>query len=263
MPRKFGKIREPIISIKRIKRGVPEKEEWPMSFGKKERFISNPLYLDTVVNINTKNKSPKILIMGPGLGEEIIEFDSFLKTHKHINPQIESLGITNQLTKDALKTVKKDHSLGIALEEIDPENPIHKQAIKKLIGRFDYIIAPVSVGIHTRYPAYNCFLCALALKPQGEARINIMNPESIKSHMDLYKHQLTETSEQYTPTEIRNITANFKLAKLNYNQVSKIEKIIYRMLNSYFKKDVKDQFFIKIRTDSSSKHQIIVIKRNY
>lgn len=262
--RKVGKIRKPLPNVDKIKSGqYLEEHEWRKN-GDKDRFIDNSIYFNLIKGINRNNKSPKILILGPGIGEEVIELNKILKILK-LNPEIESLGLTNQLTKKAKEVIKKDHSKNLALEEIDPNNPEHKKLINSLKEKFDYILAPTSIGIHTRYPAYNCFLCALALKPKGEARITILSEDFSQSYIDLYKHQLeTKEAYGYKEREISKIEHELRFAQRMKSQTKTIVPTIYRMLNSYLKKDIREQYTVDIQPDSFNlRSSILYIKRNY
>lgn len=260
----IGRIREALPNVKKIINGeYLEVHEWPKN-GHKERFIDNPIYVNVVKSISKNNKNPKILILGPGIGEEVIELNKTLRGFK-INPEIESLGLTNQLTENAKEAIKKDHSRNLALEEIDPSNPEHKELISNLREKFDYVIAPTSVGIHTRYSAYNGFLCALALKPKGEARITILKENFSQDHIDLYKHQLeTKDAYRYTEREVLKIQNELRLALRLKAQTKTMVPTIYRMLDSYFKKDMRKQYTVEVQSDNyDMRYSILYIKRNY
>lgn len=262
--KKIGRIREPLPNVKGIieKRHL-EIQEWPKN-GHEGRFIDNPIYFHVVKSILKNNKSPRILVLGPGIGEEVVELSRVLKGLK-VNPEIESLGLTNQLTKKAKEVIKKDHSKNLALEEIDPSNAEHKKLINSLKEKFDYILAPTSIGIHTRYSAYNGFLCALALKPKGEARITILSEDFSQNYIDLYKHQLeTKEAYGYKERETAKIEQELKLALRIKTQTKTIVPTIYRLLNSYFKRDVREQYTVDIQPDSFNlRSSILYIKRNY
>lgn len=262
--KKIGRIREPLPNVKGIiEKKYLEIQEWPKN-GHEGRFIDNPIYFHVVKSILKNNKSPRILVLGPGIGEEVVELSRVLKGLK-VNPEIESLGLTNQLTENAKKTISKDHSQNMALEEIDPNNAEHKKLIANLREKFDYVIAPTSVGIHTRYSAYNGFLCALALKPKGEARITILKENFSQDHIDLYKHQLeTKDAYRYTEREVLKIQNELRLALRLKAQTKTMVPTIYRMLDSYFKKDMRKQYTVEVQSDNyDMRYSILYIKRNY
>lgn len=262
--KKIGRIREPLPNVKGIiEKKYLEIQEWPKN-GHEGRFIDNPIYFHVVKSILKNNKSPRILVLGPGIGEEVVELSRVLKGLK-VNPEIESLGLTNQLTENAKKTISKDHSQNMALEEIDPNNAEHKKLIANLREKFDYVVAPTSVGVHTRYSAYNGFLCALALKPEGEARITIIKEGFSQNYIDLYKHQLeTKEAYGYKEREIAKIEQELKLALRIKAQTKTIVPTIYRLLNSYFKRDVREQYSVTVQIDKyDTKNGILYIKRNY
>ena len=98
-----------------------KKEIWP-AFGQEYRyshifikkFSEKPfLHLKKI-----KKEKPKIMVLGAGLGVDLIEFKKALNLIK-INPTIDVLSLTKSLSPRAKKIVNKDYSQNKAIETID------------------------------------------------------------------------------------------------------------------------------------------------
>lgn len=262
IPKKLGKIREPASANKYIKLGHSEIPVWHNVIGSKKRFYENYLYSDLIARFPSKKSKPKILVIGAGIGEELIELKNHLNAKK-IKPKIETLGITKILTDKASKVVSKDHSMNLCLEEIDIKNPEHKKLIKSLRENFDVVAAPISAGVHTPHIAYNCFLCALMLKPEGVAKIHVLSEKMIKNYLDNSKHYINERSFDFSEPELKDAKSQFRFIQKNYIQTQRLIPTVYRMLESYLGKEAAKSYKIEIKPDNlNSNYNILEITRN-
>lgn len=247
----FGKIRKPANHNLDIREGRLETSVWGNNIGTKKRFYNNYLYSDLVNNFPSKNKKPKILVIGAGIGEELIELKNHLYAKK-INPKIETMGITKMLSNKAKKVVHKDYSINLNLEEIDIKNPAHKKLIETLRNNYDVVAAPMSVGIHTSYIAYNCFLCSLMLKPNGVAKIQLLSDSVIKNYLENNKHYINERPFDFTKSELKVEKSKLRQLQRNYAQTQRLIPTVYRMLESYLGKGVAKSYMIEIKPDISN-----------
>jgi len=133
------------------------------------RFLSEKP-LDFLISL--KKKKPKIMILGPGYGGEIVGLNRFLN-YRNIFPEIDVLGLTSTVAVDARQLIKNDYSQRVSLEEIGANPKRFSELIQKLKGEYDLIVASLSVGFHTDYPVHNCFYSAMMLAPNGEAYIDV------------------------------------------------------------------------------------------
>lgn len=113
-----------------------------------------------------KTKDPAIFILGPGKGKEVEVLNSLLDG-KHSS--IDTIGITNQLSAEAGKIVRKDYSPDISkLSKKDLfENFNHLKFVKK----YDYIYTNLGPVYHTNVPEIAILKLTSMLKPSGMARI--------------------------------------------------------------------------------------------
>lgn len=257
----LNRIRKPASANQYVKDGHSEIPVWGNIIGSKKRFYENYLYSDLINHFPFKNKKPKILIVGAGIGEELIEFKNHLNAKK-IKPKIETMGITKMLTDKASKVVSKDHSMNLCLEEIDIKNPAHKNLIKSLRDNFDIVVAPMSAGVHTPYIAYNCFLCSLMLKPEGVAKIHVLSEKMIKNYLDNSKHYINERPFDFSEPELKDAKSQFRFIQKNYIQTQRLVPTVYRMLESYLGKEVAKSYKIEIKPDNfNSNYNVLEITR--
>ena len=123
--------------------------------------------------IALKKRNPKVMVLGPGIGLDLIELKRYLERFE-IDPEIDTFAITKALDVDAKKlTVTNEFAFNTPLELIDPKNPEHNAFVNHVTNRYDLVIAPLSVGFHTHYPAQNSFKSALMLTKGGEAFVQL------------------------------------------------------------------------------------------
>lgn len=123
--------------------------------------------------IALRKRNPKVMVLGPGLGLDLIELKRYLE-HYGIDPEIDTFAITKALDQDAKElTVTNEFAFNTPLELIDPKKPEHNAFVEHVINRYDLVVAPLSVGFHTHYPAQNSFKSALMLNKGGEAFVQL------------------------------------------------------------------------------------------
>lgn len=122
--------------------------------------------------INLKKKSPKIMVIGPGVGLDLIVLTREL-SYFGIEPQLDVFGLTKTISTDAQKVVRTDYSQSVALETIGSDPEKYSELINAVQGVYDLVIGSNSVGFHTNYPAHNCFYSAMMLNVGGEAYIDV------------------------------------------------------------------------------------------
>jgi hypothetical protein len=137
-----------------------KKELW----GKNGEVIHNPKVITSDL-INLRNNS-SIMILGPGKGAEVLFMSKFIKSRK---PQIDTLGLGNQLTEDAKAVIRKDYSPG--LEKIKPTDLFEHFNHLKFVRKYDYIYSAYGPALHTKYHEITILKIASMLKPGGFARI--------------------------------------------------------------------------------------------
>lgn len=128
---------------------------------------------------NLKKTNPKIMILGPGDGEYILDLHKTLNK-LNINPEIDVLGLSNSITSKVKKKIRTDYSQGISFEELWNYPEKYKSIIRDFLGKYDLIEASYSTGYHTNYSEKTSFYTALMLAPQGEAYV-LIRPESVSS----------------------------------------------------------------------------------
>jgi len=190
-----------------------KKESWP-AFGKAHRFeiiyVKKFKQLPLEFLKKNKNKKPKIMILGAGLGEDI----KLLKTElqkDNIKPNVDVFSLTKSISETAKKEIRKDYSINKALETINFKE--NKRLVSKIKEKYDLVIAPLSVGVYTDHVAYNLFLTSKLLRPKGKAYVEVLkNNNLIKKFTrfnELFNKQFKETAE-------------FKI-----NQINENEKYLY------------------------------------
>lgn len=173
--RKKSKVHASIIDEKTGRRKI-ESTAWveDMIKERKENWLSvgDEIYpqVDNLIRqdlLHLKNKKqPDIFVLGPGKGIEVVFINELL--HKK-TPKIDTLSITNQLSKDAKKIIRKDYSPDIkTLSKKDLfENFNHLKFVKK----YDYIYTNMGPIEHTRVQEIAILKLASMLRQGGIARV--------------------------------------------------------------------------------------------
>ena len=183
-----------------------KKEKWP-AFGQEYRYIhafikkfsEKPfLHLKKI-----KKEKPKIMVLGAGLGVDLIEFKKALNLIK-INPTIDVLSLTKSLSPRAKKIVNKDYSQNKAIETIDFKK--ETKLASNLKSKYDLVVAPLSVGVYTDHPSYNMFLTSLMLNKNGKAYIELgefklKTVTRFKKFVEIYNLQ-NKTDYKFTVNKI-------------------------------------------------------------
>ncbi len=132
--------------------------------------IKYPQFYDSILTSNIKK--PKIMILGPSLGENIPKIKrSFEIVGK--SPEIDVFGLTKSIVRSARKIVRKDFSDNFTFEELWTNPEYNRYLLKEILGRYDFIEGVYSVGYHTNYPEKTSFFTALMLAKGGEAYLTI------------------------------------------------------------------------------------------
>ncbi|HPC10210.1 MAG TPA: hypothetical protein PLN85_03965 [archaeon] len=252
LKRKIGHPREPIDGIKKIidQKKANINESWP-SFGDSKRFYN--IYIDALkgkplIHLEKiKNKNPQIMVLGAGGGQDIILLKEYLE-YKNIFPDIDVFSLTKSLDKNIIETntVKNDYSFDTPLESIDPENPKHKKIIDKLIGKYDLVMAPLSVGMYTKYPAVNIFRTALLLKKGGKAYIEI---EPFNNTMTTTKHITFITFRDTSKTKEYHLAHLEEIFNKMVNYYNKIEKKNNKYILKYIRHEKEPNYCLYIEIE--------------
>jgi len=156
--------------------------------------------------IRSRNKKPKIMSIGPGLGLDLAELNIDLNS-VGIESSIDVLSLQKLVNINILKLLNgKDYSQNVALEEIFSNPGKYKSVIRELLGKYDFLIAALSAGIYTNYSTHNCFFMFLMLAPQGEAYIDVNHfdedkfRQMVKNHNKRYGTDLNFKIENVTKT---------------------------------------------------------------
>lgn len=229
----FGKKRELKESVKARVKNVIE-DSWPHN-GKTERY--KQIFFDILkrepINHLIKNKNPKpnIMILGPGEGHYISELKIELAPYK-INPKIDVLGLQKTIDQALLKnkTIRRDFSRGKALEEISENPKANKKLISIISEKYDLVMAPASVGLHTLYPAFNVFNVSCMLRKGGVAYIEIPTAEVIKRTQFKVpeKHRARMIAQlEKLPEIVKRFLKSYKGEE--YSQEFKFSKMDYQL----------------------------------
>ncbi len=179
--KKVGRERETTETVSRVLRN--KVESWG-SYGHKEKYF---LLFKTILQnkpisflekrFSNTNIKPQVMFLGPGKGGYIPVFNSVLYSKK-ITPEIDVFALTRNLSEEAKRIVRKDFSSNdtkIPFERLNTKTRTKK--VKELqeafLHKYDLIMAPLSVGFHTLYPANALFTTALMLKKRGKAYVQI------------------------------------------------------------------------------------------
>jgi len=201
MSPKYGHTRRPAKYIEHCVT-QPGKDIWRLN-GQERRF--SQIYhkdldyqpLNHIAKLGVDK--PKIMILGPGKGRDILELNGSL-AKIGLKPEIDVFGLKKTIDEDVAKIVKNDYSANIALESIDPENEEHKKLIDAMKGKYHLVMAPSSATYFTNHVAYNLFSAALMLSKGGMAflEIDFANPKvaknlnnvdvAFKKHVQIYNN---------------------------------------------------------------------------
>lgn len=139
---------------------LKKKDFWPKN-GEK---ISKPEHI--IQDLTKINRNSNIMVLGAGKGEEVLFFNSLLKSKKS---NIDTLSISNQLSNPAKSIIRADYS---------PNKPkvVSKDLFEhfnhlKFVKKYDYIYSAYGPVLHTKYPEISILKVASMLKPGGFARI--------------------------------------------------------------------------------------------
>ena len=220
MPSKIGRPREPTFRVKEIlnnrlsdSNSPGKKKAWhEYSVGEKHRFTDIFTWnlgrkpLNHLFSIN--KKKPNILFLGPGKGEYIIPFKEELK-FKGLEPEIDVFGLLKDTLSASVKPeIKNDFSMATPFESLDPEIKEHKNFFLKTIGKYDLIIAPMSVAYQTKYPSFALYQSALMLNKGGKAYLEVRSINSAKLADNKYGSQLLQLEKVFNRL-INNYNKNY------------------------------------------------------
>lgn len=190
-----------------------KKEYWP-AFGKEHRFeiVYYKKFKKLPIEFlkKSKNKKPKVMILGAGLGEDIKLLKAELQKN-NVNPSVDVFSLTKSISKTAKKEIKKDYSINKALETINFKE--HSKLINNIKEKYDLVVAPLSVGVYTDHVAYNLFITSKLLNKNGKAYVEVLKDkkliEKFNRFNELFNKQFKETAE------------------FNINQINENEKYFY------------------------------------
>lgn len=219
LKKKFGRERETTEQVSKVLKN--KFESWG-SFGNREKFYSlfitvleyKPLTFLKERFVNSKTK-PQIMFLGPGRGGYIPIFKSALKS-KNIIPEIDVFALKKSISENVKKEIKTDFSSKIPFEKLNTKtsNKNVKKLQEAFLHKYDLIMAPLSVGFHTLYPANALFTTALMLKTGGKAYIQVS----------------PQFSQQYLFTGSPSNKKNFEVLK-------NMDVVFQRFVDSYNKQN--------------------------
>lgn len=189
---------------------------WPLS-GQKDRYYEYETVYLRFLKRNRKKK-PQIMVIGPGKGEDILEFQREM-TKKGIHPEIDVFGLTNSLYPEVYKVIRRDYSRRIALETVGANPEKYPYLIDALKGKYDLVTSFMSAGIYTNFPVHNCFFMAMMLAVRGEAHIDYINPywnklDKLKSKLNLESFPRIFSKLVATYNRLHNTNYKFELEHL-------------------------------------------------
>ena len=149
--------------IQKIKQKIPEKWQENGTAIDIHRITRDVNQLKTFKKDNLMD----VLVLGPSLGAEVI----YLKEQFGEKSNIDTLGLSNNLSKEANAIKRKDYSPKVPSEKLAFEHFNHLH----LIGKYDYIYSKWGPGYHTNHPEIVLLKAASMLRPGGIARIYIQD----------------------------------------------------------------------------------------
>lgn len=124
-----------------------------------------------------KRKTPlNIMVLGPGEGAEVLLLNENLK---EIKKEIDTLGLTNNLSSEANKIIRNDYSP----KKLTALNIFENMNHLSMIGKYDYIYSRAGPLSHTLQPELVILKVASMLKVGGFARfypLKLNSPTGIK-----------------------------------------------------------------------------------
>jgi len=236
----FGKERKPQKQVELIVEKY-KKGHWKKN-GTANRFLEiyiGGLYMEPLSFLSElKTKRPEVLIGGSGEGEDIRYLKNYMKKQgKKIKVDVFNL---TPFAGDK-KLIRNDLSIGQALETIASNPEKYSEVISKMKGKYDLAVFASGAGMHTLYPPFNVFTAALTIKKGGRVYIEVPTKKFIEV-------QCEKGDSAYPKDQVKRIE----------NQLDHLNTIVMRMLNSYFKKDVSNEYSIKFLRPSKSKYSIFV-----
>lgn len=136
-------------------------ELWPSDAH--EMYKNTKAYISYDLKKYNLKKKVDVLVLGPGTGEEVV----FIKKQLGKKSNVDTLGLTNYLSKEANKVKRKDYSPKVLNEKTTFEHFNHLGLVEK----YDYIFSRLGPGMHTFYPEIVLLKVASILRPGGFARI--------------------------------------------------------------------------------------------
>jgi hypothetical protein len=196
MIKKYGRLRSEKIGLSIFL--INKKEKWP-AFGQDYRYkyiFYNKFKQKPLLHLKKINlKEPKVIILGAGQGNDLKLFKEDLSKFK-INPIIDVFSLTKSLSPEIKKKiVNKDFSRNKAFESIEAIKD--RKLINQIKGKYDLVVAPLSVGVYTDHIPYNLLLTSLLLNKNGKAYIEVNNyspkiKERYYKFIEMYNKQKKE-----------------------------------------------------------------------
>lgn len=140
------------------------KEGW-ISKGDKLKADSELLLRKDLISLK-KIDQPKIMILGPGQGQEVLFLNNLLKEN---SPKIDVFGITNELSTTA-KTIVRTANYPNP-EKLSERDLFEHFNHLKFVNKYDYVFSNMGPVEHTRFPEIAVLKVASMLRPGGIARI--------------------------------------------------------------------------------------------
>jgi SAM-dependent methyltransferase len=160
------------------------KENW-ISKGDKLKLDSELLLRKDLISLK-KIEQPKIMILGPGQGQEVLFLNNLLKEN---SPKIDVFGITNELSTAAKKIVRNANYP--SSEKLSERNLFEHFNHLKFVNKYDYIYSCAGPVEHTSYPEIVILKIASMLRPGGIARIMpailLENDTNLREYLKLKK----------------------------------------------------------------------------
>ncbi|MFA5745811.1 MAG: hypothetical protein WCX82_00465 [archaeon] len=199
--------------------------------------------------VQLKKEKSQILILGPGLGKDILFLRKDLNEHK-IKPIINVFGLTKITdSQSAYSYIDKDYSIGVPFENLDPKIENHREILEENIGKNDVIIALKSTSYHTNYLEFSLYQSAIMLSKGGKAYLEF-NFLEIKRKIPIKDK---EKEEEY-----------YNRLKIYFNSIDKSVNRMVNLFNKKYQKEFKFNIvwdFIRGKSSGDLKINYIEIER--
>lgn len=149
-------------------------EDWPLNGQLVEGWVENKISSDMWTLKSRFKKPVNIFVLGPGGGAEVLFIKNLLLERKKRN-NVDTIGITNQLSVDAKKKIRRDYSPN--KKTISAKDLFEHMNHLKFVNKYDYIFSRNGPATHTKYREITLLKIASMLKPGGFARICSMTRE--------------------------------------------------------------------------------------